>query len=120
MHPPKPAALIERRVVKVLCIDTEVASNVLGDLLEPPPLLVGESLAGRLLLRHPCLEVRGNTFRIRHQLVLLMHRKTHQRYQIGEDAPTVCSLDLALIESSVGLPELAFVPKLGRSLQRVS
>ena len=92
---------------------------MLGHLLQPPALLVGERLARGLLLRHPRLEVGGHALGVRHQLVLLVHGVAHQRDEVGEDAPGARALDLGLVQRGVGLPELAFGPQVRRGLQRV-
>jgi hypothetical protein len=104
MHRPQPAALVEQRVAEVPGLDAAVAGNVLGHLLQPPALLVGEAACplsralsregsgGGFLLCEPRLEVGSDALRVGHQLVFLLHRAAHQWDGVGQDAPPVGSV----------------------------
>ena len=49
-----------------------------------------------------------------HEFVVLVDGEAHQRHEVGEDAFGAGAFDLGFFQRGVGLPELGFVPEVGR------
>ena len=64
--------------------------------------------------RQPCLEVGVDPLGEGNEFVVLVDGEAHQRNQVGEDAAAAGAFDLAGFQRGVGLPELGFVPQVGR------
>ncbi len=67
-----------------------------------------------MLGREPRLEVGVDALGERDEFVVLVDGEAHQRHEVGEDALAAGAFDLACFQRGVGLPELGFVPQVGR------
>ena len=72
-----------------------------------------------VLLCQPGVEVGVDAFGERDEFVVLVDGEAHQRDQVGEDAAAAGAFDPGLFQRGVGLPELGFVPQVGRGLDPV-
>ncbi len=84
---------------------------------KPPPLTLTLSHAGRgnaLLLEQPCIEIRVHPLGERHQFVVLVDGEADEGDEIGQDSLAARAFDFRLLQCGIGLPELRFVPQVGR------
>ena len=68
----------------------------------------------RFLLRQPGFEVGVDPLGKWHQFVVLMRGEADEGDEVGEDALAARAFDLRLLQRGIGLPELGFVPEIGR------
>ncbi len=78
-----------------------------------------ELFAGGFLLSQPRFEVGVDPLGKGNKFVVLVDGEANERDEIRQDPLGGCALNLGLIESGVGLPELGFGPEMWRFLDRV-
>lgn len=117
MHLPQPTLLREGRVLEVIRLNHKVCCDVVADHSEPVALFVRELFPSALLLSQPSFEAGIDLLGKWSQLAVLVYGETDEGNQIGENTLAAGSFDLRLLlQRGVGLPELGFIPEIGRLL----
>jgi len=113
MHLPQPTLLGKGRVLEVISLNHKIRRDVVADHLQPVPLFIRE-LPSFFLLPQPNRKVGVDLFRKWHQLILLMGGKANEGDQVGQNTLAARAFDLRLLQCGLVLPELGFIPEVGR------
>src|SRR6185369_11498060 len=119
IHLADPAVFLERSKFEIIPPDLQAGYDVVTYPLQPPALLVGESLPLPFLPVDPGAETIVDMLLERLQHRLLMQGKTDQGDDVGPEAPAPGPLDLGSLQGSIGVPQPVDAPQVRRLLNHL-
>ena len=102
------------RVLEVVRLNRKVRGDMVTNHFQPMALFVGEFLLPTLLLPQPRVEVSVDLLGEWHQLTVLVDGEADEGDEVCENTLAARAFDLRLLQCRIGLPELGFVPEIGR------